>query len=164
VPVCLLTLHAYGTWNPARSDGYWHHTKGQRPQDPEEGHRYRQRQIQGVVSFSPDLQRFMIQSSLEAAPHLKLIAYCFGSTTTHLHALLGWRDLREEEQVRRKLKEALTRRLNRAFERRAWFVREGWCSSVEDDEHFGHLVETYLPSHPGWFWSRRGGWRGPRIG
>ena len=105
----------------------------------------------------------MIQSSLEASQHLRLIPYCFGSTSTHLHSLLGWRDERKEESVRKKLKEALTRRLNDGFGRRAWFVREGWCATVEDDEHFGHLVETYLPSHPGWFWEHRGGWRRPRV-
>jgi hypothetical protein len=158
MPVYLITLHAYGTWLPDREEGYRHHTRGRLGPNREEADRYRERQAQAAATFTRPVQRILIRSTLEAAARQRLRPYFIATDPTHTHSLLGWTDRRPAENVRERLKQSLSRDLNGMVERRRWFVRNGWVERVNDERHFTHLVEEYLPQHSGWLWDFESGW------
>jgi hypothetical protein len=54
--------------------------------------------------------------------------------------------------VRAKLRESLTRRLNRAIEPRQWFSKSPSRKQVKDQRHFDYLIDKYLPAHRGLKW------------
>lgn len=158
-----MTLHGFDTWRPDRPQGYWHHAKGLLSQDHDEAKRRKRSITQRSTLFTPEIQRFIIESGIAAAEHLAVTVSAFATSDSHVHPLLMWRDERADIVIRRELKQSLTLRLNRDFGKRTWFVRKGWCQRVRDEGHRAHLLDEYLPSHPGWYWSLRSGWRPPRI-
>ena len=157
----MITLHAYGTWLPDRPEGYRHHTKGSLAPSEVEAKLYRQRQTQPALRFSHVTQRILVESALTATTTQKLRSYFIATHPTHAHFLLGWRRPRLAERVRDRLKQSLSRDLNRLFGHRRWFVRNGWLERVSDEKHFDYLTDEYLPSHPGWAWERSRGWMKP---
>jgi hypothetical protein len=85
--------------------------------------------------------------------------HSIATEATHLHALISWSDDRTYKQLRRGLRESLTRRLNR-YERRRWLEQGGSRKQVKDRNHFDCLMDEYLPSHRGWKWREgRGAYR-----
>ncbi|HEX3599315.1 MAG TPA: hypothetical protein VHU84_04190 [Lacipirellulaceae bacterium] len=73
--------------------------------------------------------------------------------STHLHVLVSWTLDRKWDVVRAKLRESLSRRLNREVGRRLWFSKSPSRKRVKDRQHFNYLVEVYLPKHSGWKWT-----------
>jgi hypothetical protein len=49
------------------------------------------------------------------------------------------------------------RALGKDCEKRTWLSEGGSRKRVSNQEHFDHLVGTYLPQHGGWKWSEERG-------
>jgi hypothetical protein len=77
--------------------------------------------------------------------------------TTHVHLLVSWSDDRTFEQLRRGIRESITRRLN-AHHRRKWLEAGGSRKRVRDEKHFNYLMDQYLPNHRGWKWREKVGY------
>ena len=105
------------------------------------------------VSFDPGTQKAMIEEVLVAARFQRFKAEAIGTDASHLHVLESWRDERVWEKMRNSLRTSLTRKLNELFGRRNWFSESASRKRVRDRDHYDHLVNTYLPDHPGWKWS-----------
>ncbi len=69
----------------------------------------------------------------------------------HIHVLASWSDERTFEQLRRGLRESITRRLN-AHHLCRWLVQRGSRKQLRDRPHFVYLMDVYLPKHNGWKW------------
>jgi hypothetical protein len=76
---------------------------------------------------------------------------------THVHVLVSWSSDRTWQVVRAKLRESLTRRLNREIKRQEWFSKSPSRKRVKDQAHFDYLVGEYLPKHSGLKWSEERG-------
>jgi REP element-mobilizing transposase RayT len=157
MPCYLFTFHAYGTWMPDREEGFVRRKQGVLPPDEELAKQYRDREKEDEVIFGESLQRLLIEESRVASEKQRYRVHYLATEPTHLHALVSWPDDRPALTIRTGLKSSLTRRLNCDVNRRdKWFVENASRKQVKDDDHFGHLVNSYLPSHRGWKW-REGG-------
>ena len=163
MPVVHYSPHVYGTWMPDRPQGYVHHTRGLLPPDPKRARRYRRDQREPSASFDARTQKLLGQTMLDAQEPQAMEVLSLASDPSHFHALLGWRDDRDEDQVCRAARSSLTRVLNREVGRRTWFTRGSDQRPVVRREHFRYLVEEYHKSHIGWAWCRWNGWREPRC-
>jgi REP element-mobilizing transposase RayT len=131
--------------------------KGILPPDEEMAAHYRERAKESEVLFDARLQLLLIEETRIACERQRYRGHYIVTEPTHVHALVSWADDRPWMKIRNGLKSSLTRRLNRDVERRVrWFVDSASRKQVKDDEHFDHLINTYLPSHSGWKW-REGG-------
>jgi hypothetical protein len=157
MPVYLFTFHAYGTWMPDRPRGYVRRGEGVLPTDVEMAEMYRRLAQEPHAIFSEAVQRAFIDEALIAGEKQRFEVRFIATETTHVHVLLSWRSEKPWEKVRSGLRQSFTRRLNRDFERREWFVDGASRKRVKDRNHFDHLVETYLPAHSGWKWSKEKG-------
>ncbi len=157
MPCYLFTFHAFGTWMPDREEGFVQRKKGILPPDDELAAAYRGRAKEDEVHFDSRIQLLLIEESRLAFEKQRYRGHYVATEPTHVHVLASWPDERPWLKIRSTLKSSLTRRLNRDVERRdKWFVENASRKQVKDDEHFDHLVSTYLPSHGGWKW-REGG-------
>jgi len=95
----------------------------------------------------------MIEEAHVASSFQRFKVRAVGTDPTHVHVLVSWRDDWKWERLRDGLRTSLTRRLNKQFEKRNWFVDGASRKQVSKREHYDYLVETYLPDHPGWKWS-----------
>jgi hypothetical protein len=152
MPCYLFTYHGYGTWLPDQRRGYVKRGKGILPPDEPMAERYRGNLKQAVVRFDERVQRLVIEESLTACEHQKLRCHFIATDRTHIHVLVSWKTDRTWEVVRAKLRESLSRKLNREIERKEWFSKSPSRKRVRDRNHFDYLVTTYLPKHSGWKW------------
>ncbi len=164
MPVAHYTQHAYGTWMPDRPQGYVHHAHGLKPTNAKLADAYRRNQREESAWFGPDQQRLIIEATLASQEFQQTTVYSVATDRSHLHVAIGWRNEREEDAICIALKQSLTRALNGAFCRRSWFTKGYNCRLVGDAEHLLRLVESYHPSHRGWGWNRREGFRPPIEG
>lgn len=155
MPVYHFNLHAYGTWLPDRNEGYDPHGQGHHPPDSIAAKRYRVRMHNPATTLSHAVQQHALQILIESQKFQCFELYAFAAESTHLHALVGWRDDRDPFKVRSQVKSSLTRALNKAFGKRQWFVAKAGHTVVKDEEHLCHLLDNYLPKHQGLFWKRQ---------
>ncbi|HEX5472412.1 MAG TPA: hypothetical protein VFW73_11020 [Lacipirellulaceae bacterium] len=94
----------------------------------------------------------LIDETIVAGDFQKFRCHYLANEPTHFHALVSWTIARNWETVRAKLRESLTRRLNKEIERREWFSKSPSRRQVKDRAHFVYLVEEYLPKHSGLKW------------
>ena len=160
----LFTFHAYGTWMPDRPQGYHRNRAGLRAPDPAAADVYRRRQREPQACLIADVQRALLQEAIIASGFQRFRLFAASTDDSHCHLLTGWDGLRSPEQVQRKVKESLTRRLNRDRGSRRWFGRDGHDRRVRGPEHYVYLRDDYLPGHRGWRWDHRFGWTPPREG
>lgn len=153
MPVYLFTYHAYGSWMPDHERGYTPRGDGVRPPNDAMAERYRANQRDPTVVFDEPIQRLLIDETQVAAKFQRLRVHFLATEPTHLHALVSWTDGRPWHTVRAQLRASLTRRMNRELRRRTWFGESASRRAVVDQEHFDHLVSSYLPDHGGWKWS-----------
>ena len=157
MPCYLFTFHAFGTWMPDREEGFVQRKKGILPPDEELGKAYRGRAKEDEVAFDSRLQLLLIEEVRVACEKQQYRGHFVATEPMHIHVLASWPDERDWVKIRRGLKTSLSLRLNRDVRRRdKWFVENASRKHVKDDEHFDHLVNSYLPSHGGWKW-REGG-------
>jgi hypothetical protein len=142
---------------PDREEGFVRRNQGILPPDEELAAEYRDREKEDEVVFDASLQVMLVKESRIAGEEQRYRVHYLATEPTHLHALVSWADDRPWLKIRSGLKASLTRRLNCDVNRRdKWFVENASQKQVKDDEHFDHLVNSYLPSHRGWKW-REGG-------
>jgi hypothetical protein len=151
MPCYLFTWHAYATWMPDRKQGYVKKGKGVLPPDEKQAAKYRARQKEPAASFDDLIQRLAIGECLVAAEKRNFRLHAAATELTHLHVLISWTDTRTFEQLRRGLRESITRRLN-TLRRRTWLEAGGSRKRVHDQKHFDYLMNQYLPNHSGWKW------------
>jgi REP element-mobilizing transposase RayT len=157
MPCYLFTFHAYGTWMPDRDEGFVRRKQGILSSDEELARQYEERAKADEVTFDAHLQILLIEEAQIAHDKQRYRIHYLATEPTHLHALVSWPDERPWLKIRSGLKSSLTRRLNREVQHRdKWFVENASRKQVKDDDHFDHLVNSYLPSHGGWKW-REGG-------
>ena len=157
MPVYLFTFHAYGTWMPDRPRGYVRRGEGILSPDNEMADMYRRRAEEPHAIFSEAIQRALIDEALTAGEKQGFDVHFIATEITHVHVLVSWRSDKPWKTVRTGLRQSLSRRLNRDFKRREWFVDGASRKRVKDREHFDYLIEKYLPAHSGWKWSREKG-------
>ncbi|MGI9457423.1 MAG: hypothetical protein ACR2NU_12740 [Aeoliella sp.] len=158
MPCYLFTWHAYGTWMPDRPQGYVKSKEILAP-DANVATKYRARQKEPSASFDGAVQEFMIDELFITAEHRKFRLHSVATDPTHLHVLVSWDDERSFKELRRGIREAVTRRLNK-HQRRNWLVHRGSRKRVNNRKHLDYLMKTYLPKHRGWKWDEgRGKYR-----
>jgi hypothetical protein len=112
---------------------------------------------QDPVQFTDEIQKeiLLLAHSICDEEGWKLEAA--GFELGHTHLVVSWREFNRWEEVDRRLKNLLVLKLNRKHNTpgKRWFVRgRSAPRRVEKQKHFDYLLETYLPDHPGLFWSR----------
>ncbi len=157
MPVYLFTYHAYGSWLPDRARGYTRKSHGVLPPDPDMADRYRRNMAQRPATFSPAIQRRMIEELVTACQRQGYDLRAVATDPSHLHALAAWRSTRAWSRVRAGLQHSLSRRLNQDLGRRTWFAAHPSRKRVKDREHLDYLTGQYLPNHRGWKWDRERG-------
>ncbi len=121
------------------------------PPDKELAKQYRTRAKEDAIVFDSLIQLLLIEETQIACQKQHFRGHYIATESTHVHLLTSWADERTWMKVRNGLKSSFTRRLNRDIQRRdKWFVENASRKQIKDDEHFDHLVNTYLPSHGGW--------------
>ncbi len=151
MPCYLFTWHAYATWMPDRKQGYAKKGLGVLPPDEAQAKRYRARQKEASAFFDVAVQNLAIEECVTTAEMRRFRLHAIATEPTHLHALLSWTDERTFEQLRRGLRESISRRLNK-HRRRRWLEQGGSRKQVRQRAHFDYLMNTYLPNHGGWKW------------
>jgi REP element-mobilizing transposase RayT len=142
---------------PDREEGFVRRQQGILPPNEQFAHRYRGIAKEDKVVFDPRLQLLLIEETRIACEKQRYRGHYVSTVSTHVHALISWPDERLWLKIRTSLKSSLTRRLNHEVQKRdKWFVESASRKHVKDDEHFAHLVNTYLPSHGGWKWCEGG--------
>ncbi len=154
MPVYHFTFHAFGTWLPDHGRGYTRRGAQVLPPDPAMAERYRANMSQPPVRFTPDIQGAMIEELHVACEAQGYKLHSVGTDDTHLHLVVAWESQRGWKRVRSGIQSSLTRRLNRDYGKRAWFVANPSRKRVRDREHLDYLVDRYHPSHRGWKWNR----------
>jgi hypothetical protein len=152
MPCYLFSYHAYASWLPDRTRGYVRRGKGILPPDQEMAERYRRNMTQAVVRFEDSIQRHIVEELLVACEHQQLRCHYVSTDPTHVHVLVSWTIERSWETARAKLRESMTRRLNREFRRQEWFSKSPSRKRVNDRAHFDYLMAEYLRKHSGWKW------------
>lgn len=153
MPCYLFTYHAHGSWMPDNPRGYVKRGQGILPPDERMAAKYRGNLKQQAVSFDAKIRGLLIAEAEVACSHQDLRCHFIATEPTHIHVLVSWTMDRTWEVVRAKLRESLSRRLNREFDRREWFSKSPSRKRVKDREHFKYLVTKYLPKHRGWKWA-----------
>jgi hypothetical protein len=152
MPCYLFSYHAYASWLPDRQRGYVRRGQGILPPDREMAEHYRQNMTQDVVRFDDAVQRHMVEELLAASEHQQMRCHYVSTEPTHVHVLVSWTINRKWEVVRAKLRESVTRRLNREVRRQEWFSKSPSRKRVKDRGHFDYLMTEYLRKHSGWKW------------
>ena len=142
---------------PDRKRGYVKRDKGVLPPDPDMAGRYKQNMKESPVEFDADKQRAMLDEMRIGSKFQRFDLRGVGTDPTHLHGLVSWRDERSWDRLRNGIRSSLTRRLNREFEKRSWFVEGASRKRVVERQHYDYLIDTYLPDHPGLKWSPKKG-------
>jgi REP element-mobilizing transposase RayT len=157
MPCYLFTFHAFRTWMPDRDEGFVRRDQGILPPDEALAAQYRDRAKEDEVVFDARLQLLLIEETRITCEKQRYRGHYVVTEPTHLHVLASWPDERPWLKIRNGLRSSLTRRLNRDVRQRdKWFVESASRKQVKDDDHFEHLVNTYLPSHRGWKWCEGG--------
>jgi hypothetical protein len=133
---------------PDRTHGYVKKGRGILPPDKREADKYRSRQKEPSASFDEVIQRLAIEECIVAAEKRRFRLHGVATEPTHIHVLASWSDERTFEQLRRGLRESITRRLN-AHHLCRWLVQRGSRKQLRDRPHFVYLMDAYLPKHNG---------------
>ena len=118
---------------------------------------YNEAAKQEAVIFDTSVQKEILVLAYEICEREGWRLEGAGFDETHTHLVLGWHGFITWEKVDQRLKNLLALKLNRRHNtpRKRWFVRgRSAPRRVKDQKHLDHLLETYLPDHPGIFWKR----------
>ncbi|MBL4701545.1 MAG: hypothetical protein JKX85_09840 [Phycisphaeraceae bacterium] len=137
---------------PSHNIGYVHRTKGIQSTDSNIAENYHQKQKQAIVSFTSEIQKELIQASLNAMDHVPIRIHGIATELTHVHILLSWNTQTQWKTIRTSLRSGLSRHLNNQLGQKTWFARKGSRKRVRDRTHFDYLKTKYLPKHAGLKW------------
>jgi REP element-mobilizing transposase RayT len=152
MPCYLFTYHAFGTWMPDRKQGYVKRKQGILRRNPAEATKYRAAMKETIAEFESKVQHTIIDSIVESQAKQNFEVYYIATETTHVHALVAWRDEREWLHMRSIIKSSISRRLKHDCGDRTWLAEGASRKRVKDRAHFDHLVTKYLPNHRAWKW------------
>jgi len=104
------------------------------------------------MEFNDGLQDILIDEAKTLVGFQRLRLHAVATEPSHVHLLVSWRDERHWKNIRDKVKESLSRRLNRELGREQSLSEGASRRHVEDQDHFNYLMYVYLPSHSGKKW------------
>ncbi|MHC4177581.1 MAG: hypothetical protein ACYSWU_08745, partial [Planctomycetota bacterium] len=91
MPVYLFTYHAYRSWMPDRPKGFVQEGRGIQPPDARLAKSYAEAATHPPFQFAPDVQRFLIATSLNVCQRRNWRLHAGAAKPTHLHLLVSWR-------------------------------------------------------------------------
>ena len=154
MPCYHFTIHAYRSWSPSHPRGYTERGNGYQPSSPETAADYDDRAKQLPAIFTREVQRLLVHIAHEFCQRRKYRLHAVGNEDRHVHYALSWSGFSDWHEIARRLKNILGIELNKHFSTpsKRWFVRGASRKRVTDQKHLNHLINTYLPDHPGIFW------------
>jgi hypothetical protein len=152
MPCFLFTYHAHGTWLPNRQQGYVKRGQGILPPDGRMYGLYVRSMKEPAIIFHGEHQLDLIREVLNASSHQSFEPYGIATDSTHIHILLGWRDIKAAKSRSSSIKWSLSHSLKEKYEKRDWLSEGGSCKQVKNQQHFDYLRYKYLPKHNGWKW------------
>ena len=107
------------------------------------------------VRFTEPIQEVLILGTREVCLRKGWRLHGIATDASHFHCVVSWARFLEWAEVRKRIKNVLSKYIGIALEQRGrqWFVREGSRKRVTNREHFEHLLRKYLPDHRGLCWS-----------
>lgn len=155
MPVFLLTIHAYRSWNADRPQGYVRRDSGILPPDAEVAKAYDRDAVQEPASRKHEEQRTIASIVHDACSRRGWRLHAIASESTHAHLLVSRKSSTRSTVVCGKLKNLISRERNLGrAEKRRWLSRGASRKRIRDRKHFDHLVDGYLPKHAGLFWKK----------
>ena len=157
MPVHHFTFHAYRDWRPDNPKGYLRKHRGYHAPDSDMAAKYDEAAKQPAVQFDRSIQVEILVLSHQICAEEGWRLEGAGFDEGHVHLVVSWEGDAAWEEVDRRLKNLLVLKLNREHGApgKRWFGRRhGFPKRVRDREHLRHLMEEYLPGHPGVFWRR----------
>jgi len=150
MPVFLITLHAYRSWNAdqprgyVRRDGEGIHTADEAialARDASAG--------QPPAVFANAQHGLLLDTARDVAERRGWSPHAAAVTPSHVHLLLSWRGFQDADAIAAKFKSILGMTLSRdlGVTGRRWFSRGQSVKRVVDRSHFDELIERYLPGH-----------------
>jgi REP element-mobilizing transposase RayT len=153
MPVFLITIHAYRSWNADHPRGYVRHGKGILPPNAEQAKAYDKRAADLPALFGDADQAAIASIAADACIRRDWRLHAIALEPSHVHILMSWKDDTRSDSVCGKLKNLISRELNLGLAtKRKWLSRGASRKRVNDRGHFDHLVLNYLPKHGGLFW------------
>ncbi len=121
--------------------------------DPKQARKYDDRARDEPAVFTTEVQRILIRTAADFCARRKLRFHAAGSDPSHIHYVISWRQYSSWTEILRRLKNILSKELNRQLNgTRPWFVRGANSKPVGNHGHLNLLLNTYLPDHPGVSW------------
>ncbi len=150
MPVYLISLHAYRSWDEDNPRGYVQRGReGVQPPSAALARWRASRAKHPAVRLDAIQRQLLIDAAQEIAARRTWTLYAMCATPTHIHMIVGWRERQDLDKAIHTLKRlfglALSRHVGTTGNR--WFSRGCDRKRVRDREHFDHLVKTYLPKH-----------------
>jgi REP element-mobilizing transposase RayT len=156
MPVYLITCHSYRSWDADNPRGYV--SKGRiLPPDAEKAKQWSNRATHDRVRFTKDLHQIIINGCRDICQRREWRLHHVVVVSSHMHALVGWRDQTVSWKV---IRDTIKRLLGWMLakhtqqEGRKWFGRKGSRKRIRDRSHFTYHMTKYLPDHSQ---GRRGG-------
>ncbi len=156
MPVYLITLHTYRSWNTDRP----HVQRGQTGVQPVYSNlaKYRnQIANHAPVQFGPSQRRIVSQAVIEVCQNTDRQLHALTVVPNHVHVLCSWKNEELPEKAATHFKRIIGMKLSRdkGSTGNRWFSRGQDIERISDRKHFDYLVEIYLPKHleqNGIFW------------
>ena len=163
MPVYLFTYHAYRSWMPDRPGGFVQKGKGLQPPNRELAAAYANAANHPPFSFDEDTQQLLIETTLDVCSRRDWRLHEIATETSHLHALVSWKNTTRWQNVRGKIRNICSLELSKKHQQhgRPWFVEGASRKRVRNRRHFERLMTTYLPNHRGLKWFETRGWIKP---
>ncbi len=161
MPVYLFTYHAYQSWLPDHRRGFVQKDRGVQPTNKPLADAYRRAAKAEPFAFDPLTQYHLIAKAGAVCVGDGYRLHGAATEPTHLHVLVSWLDESIPfTKVRGRIRNLLSLDLSKraGITGRPWFSAGASRKRVEDNCHFRHLLEVYLPKHGGVQWYEGRGW------
>lgn len=154
MPVFHFTYHSYRSWMPGRDEGFTQKRRGKQLRNDCLAIAYEVAAKWPPFVFDDSIQRFLCETTIDICRRRNWRPHGLATESTHLHAVVSWRDETRWEVVRGRIRNILSLELSKRFDQkgRPWLAEESSRRQVKDEEHFVYLMREYLPGHSGWKW------------
>jgi REP element-mobilizing transposase RayT len=168
MPVYLITMHAYRSWNEDDPKGYVQRREGLKPSSKALAKWRATHARQSPARFTPETRAVIADVVVQISDERKVRLHAQSVTSTHVHALISFESPActcgasdycyaqcEARAHTEKLIARLKQKMGQAVAKhmhttgRQWFSRGSNISPVRNRDHFNFLCETYLPRHQG---------------
>jgi hypothetical protein len=161
MPVYLFTYHAYQSWLPDHHRGFVQKDRGIQSSNKRLADAYRRAAKAEAFTFLPRIQYHLIAKAKAVCVGDGYRLHGAATEPTHLHVLVSWQDIaipftKVRGRIRNLLSLDLSKRAGVAG--RPWFSTGASRKQVQDNLHFRHLLDEYLPKHGGVQWYEGRGW------